>query len=370
MAANLRSSTSSQSTRMPLPSTFPHVAEPDKKLTPRGGTDAAKRDKEARHHAWLVPATEAERWRSAMAGRGLLLLLGIVIFVGHTVAPETVQLDAEGLTLLGILVLVALAPVLKDFKLPGGGGGTFVDGVNDAAAALERSESDRTEEVIDATVVEDLEVADALADVEQLAAAVPQEAVLALRREMSDRLRQVDLALIGGTQPASDYEVVRRLAKGGVIDQELASAAYAVLGATERGAREREVPVAAVRELIAIADRLLRDLASSANPGLQFATHVKNVLKEMAGPDRVIDDPTDAADFRVHNTLIEAKHVRPGVSADVVAARTARRLAARLKGGMRGLVILNDDADLTISDFGEVPVVRLKDLQREQLPLM
>jgi hypothetical protein len=304
-----------------------------------------------------------------MVARAVLLTLGVLGLVVHTVAPHLIQVDAEGLTLLGILFVMALVPVLKDFTLPGGGGGSFVDGVNEAAAAQERSESDRPEEAIDGTAVEEFDVANDLKDVEQLAAVEPHEAVVALRREMSDRLRQLDLALIGGPVPASDYEVVRRLAKNGVIDQELAAAAYAVLGATERGAREREVPVDAVQELIAIADRVLRDLASSANPGLQFEKHVKNVLYEMAGRERVIRDPSKKADFRVHNTLIDAKYVRSGQSAEVVAARTARQLAHQLGAGMRAIVVITDEADLERDELDGVLVTPLKDLRPEDLQL-
>jgi hypothetical protein len=329
---------------------------------------------------WLVPQTRRERWRSAMAARTALLFLGLVALTVHAIDPDVVTLDTGGLALLGILAVIALAPILRDFSLPGGGGGTFVDDVEEAAAALEKAEAE-TPVVALGEPVDDMEGQEPngmlSAGVEDLAAVAPRQGLIALRREMSDRLSELHQALVGGTPPSTDYELVRQLAANGVINSEQATAAYAVLGATERGARDRDVPVDAVRELISVTDRLLRDVRASADPGLRFEAHVGDVLKQMVGRERV-HRQRRGGDFSVDNTLVEARYVRPGTSPDTVIRRTVRQIEGYLaksnREGMHAIVVVNDDVDPAVlssdrvaTSSDRIAVKRLADLRAADL---
>lgn len=222
----------------------------------------------------VAPTSRPGRWRSAMVGRALLLLVGLLGWIAHAVAPGQVALDTGALTLFGLLMVLALAPALRKFNVLGGAGGKFVHHIERARRALSRAAESgalvagRTPGL--AAVGSDLP---RLSSVIGLAAVVPAAGLIALRKELSASWRQLYVQLLEpGQPPESDYEVVRALVDAAVVGADLGQAAYEVLKATEQGARRRHPPSAGVRELIDLAGRIVAEIeARAAQPATRRA---------------------------------------------------------------------------------------------------
>jgi hypothetical protein len=329
--------------------------------------------------ALQIPYSADARWRSAMLGRRLMLALGLVALVGHEIAPDMFRLDTAAVTLFVILILLVLAPSVKELTFPGGGGFKWEERVKGVAALQDeahrytdlRLAHDRLYEQFVARPSSTVS-GQALTNVRDIVPVDPQEGIIRLRAELGASLRRLFEQYVGLDVPASDFEVVRGLAAAGVIDLNHARVAYAVIQATSEGARLRDVPpVAAAVELVEVADRLLSDVQLEAvQPERALEKEVEARLRQLAPEAKPFrSDSSRYVDFQVGKAVIEVKYVRRTANVRGLIGGTVKRLNQIFADtGRPVILVINDDApEIPTLDTGIVRVRRLSELTARDL---
>lgn len=209
---------------------------------------------------------------AATLGAGVALLL-----VLHVLSPHRFRVDGYALALIGVLLVLALYPLLKSAKVTGVGSVEFRDELREGEAVAQRVEAKRAHEVEgrDRPSIADVhalfEVPDHLRD---LADYDPNVALAGLRIELERAVRRAITVLYPEEQPRTLSAGIRMLLERGRLDGEQAELALAIIGLGNRAAHGELVTPDEAQEVFGWADTLNRSFgvgyALNFAPNLDF----------------------------------------------------------------------------------------------------
>jgi hypothetical protein len=341
-----------------------------------------------------------------MAARLVLFAVGLIGLIGHALWPKTVNLSAGECTVYGMLVIVAMVPVLESFSMPGvkaviaksaevaASSSEAVEAetaaqltklVDDRARTWRFLSSPRTEpeeEMVAESPWESLRATEHLnarQDIginplsDEVAGLPPRDRLITLRIELVRALRSTYQAIRGQSAPTVAGRLINALHQDGVLSRSGVTLVSAVLRAANAAAHARTVPETSsdeIAELTQATEVLLRGLPVSS--ALAFEQVVGRRLRQLSVAPVTEALQDNGWDFQVgEHLMVEAKYLATptGSTARRVTPRELERIRRRVPEGARVLIVVSNNAVFEGRDDERIRVRRLEELTADDLGL-